>query len=305
MNKIVECIPNFSVSKERDPEVFQALVDLGNSIPGCTLLDVQSDGDHNRSVFTMVGNPTAIAEAAFQLCKKASETIDMTKHQGQHPRMGATDVIPFVPTLNMTVEECVEISKDVAKRIWEELQIPSFLYEDSATRPERVNLASCRKGQFEGMPEKLLEEDWAPDFGERKIHPTAGITAIGARMPLVAFNVNLDTDNLEIANTIAKAIRGSSGGFKYCKALGIMLEDRNIAQVSMNMVNYEKTPLYYTYEMIKMLAERYGVNIIGSEVVGLLPAKAMIDCAEHYLRVENFNCQEQVMEYHLIEGGVE
>ena len=148
MNKIVECIPNFSVSKERDPEVFQALVDLGNSIPGCTLLDVQSDGDHNRSVFTMVGNPTAIAEAAFQLCKKASEIIDMTKHQGQHPRMGATDVIPFVPTLNMTVEECVEISKDVAKRIWEELQIPSFLYEDSATRPERVNLASCRKGQF-------------------------------------------------------------------------------------------------------------------------------------------------------------
>lgn len=300
MAKLVECIPNFSVSKEKDEAVFQGLVDVAKSIPGCTLFDVQSDGNHNRCVFTLVGSPESIEEVAFQLCKKAVETIDMTKHQGQHPRMGATDVIPFVPTMDMTVEECVEISKRVAQRIWEELKVPSFLYEDSAASPDRVNLAKCRKGQFEGMPEKLLEPQWAPDYGERKIHPTAGITAIGARMPLVAFNVNLDTSDLEIANKIAKAIRGSSGGFKYCKGIGIMLEERNIAQVSMNMVNFEGTPLYYAYEMIRALADRYGVRIIGTEVVGLTPAKALIDCAEYYLKIENFDCRKQVMEYHLV-----
>ncbi|MBQ1409967.1 MAG: glutamate formimidoyltransferase [Oscillospiraceae bacterium] len=301
MAKLIECIPNFSVSKEVDPVVFQGLVDVANSVPGCTLLNVQSDGSHNRCVFTMVGSPAAIEELSFQLTKKATETIDMTKHQGQHPRMGATDVIPFVPTMDVTLDECIELSKRVAQRIWDELQVPSFLYEDSATRPERRNLAKCRKGQFEGMPEKLLEPDWAPDYGERKIHPTAGITAIGARMPLIAFNVNLDTDNLEIAKAIAKAIRGSSGGFQYCKALGILLEDRNIAQVSMNMVNYEGTPLFYAYEMIRTLAERYGAHIIGSELVGITPAKALIDCAEFYLKLENFNCREQVMEYSLLD----
>ena len=200
MVKIVECIPNFSVSREHDEATFQALVDCAESVHGCTLLDVQSDGNHNRSVFTMVGKPQQVAEAAFLLCKLASEKIDLTKHTGQHPRMGATDVVPFVPTLNMTVEETVELSKQVAERIWTELSIPCFLYEDAATRPERVNLASIRKGQFEGMSEKLLEEDWAPDYGERKIHPTAGVTAVGARMPLVAFNVNLNTPNLEIAD---------------------------------------------------------------------------------------------------------
>ncbi len=301
MAKLIECIPNFSVSKEVDPEVFQGLVDVANSVPGCTLLNVQTDGSHNRCVFTLVGSPAGIEEVAFQLTKKATETIDMTKHVGQHPRMGATDVIPFVPTMDVSLQETVELSKRVAQRIWEELKVPSFLYEDSASRPERRNLAKCRKGQFEGMPEKLLDPDWAPDYGERKIHPTAGITAIGARMPLIAFNVNLDTDNLEIAKAIAKAIRGSSGGFQYCKALGILLEDRNIAQVSMNMVNYEGTPLFYAYEMIRTLAERYGVHIIGSELVGITPAKALIDCAEFYLKLENFNCREQVMEYSLLD----
>ena len=248
----------------------------------------------------MVGAPEAMGEAAFQLCKRASEVIDLRKHQGQHPRMGATDVIPFVPQMDMTVEECVALSKEVAQRIWEELRIPSFLYEDSASTPKRKNLAACRKGQFEGMPEKLLQPEWAPDFGERAVHPTAGITAIGARMPLIAFNVNLDTADVSIASRIAKAIRGSSGGFQYCKAIGILLEDRNIAQVSMNMVNYEGTPLYYAYEMIRVLAERYGVRILGSELVGLTPAKALLDCAEYYLKLENFHCREQVMEYHLI-----
>ena len=301
MAKLVECIPNFSVSKEKDPAVFNALVECAKSVPGCFLFDVQSDGNHNRCVFTLLGSPEAIEEAAVKLTGLAAEKIDMRTHQGQHPRMGATDVIPFVPqTADMTVEECVALSKRVAERIWNEFGIPSFLYEDSATRPERRNLADCRRGQFEGMPEKLLQEDWAPDYGERKIHPTAGITAIGARMPLVAFNVNLDTPDVEIAKKIAKAVRGSSGGFKYCKAIGVMLEERGIAQVSMNMVNYEGTPLYYAYEMIRALAEGYGVKIVGSEIVGLTPGKALIDCAAHYLKLENFNCTEQVMEYHLI-----
>lgn len=300
MMKLVECIPNFSVSRERDEAAFNALVDTAKAVPGCTVLDVQSDGTHNRCVFTLVGSPEGIGEAAFRLAKRAMEVIDLTKHQGAHPRMGATDVIPFVPTMDMTVQECVELSRQVAQRIWEELRIPSFLYEDSATSPDRVNLAKIRKGQFEGMPEKLLEPEWAPDFGERKIHPTAGIIAIGARMPLVAFNVNLDTDNVEIAKSIAKAIRGSSGGFKFCKAIGLLLEDRNVAQVSMNMVNYEGTPLYYAYEMIRALADRWGVRIIGTELVGLTPAKALIDCAEYYLKLENFDCHKQVMEYHLV-----
>ena len=183
MAKLVECIPNFSVSREKDETVFQGLVEVAESVPGCTLFDVQSDGNHNRCVFTLIGSPAAIEEAAFQLCKKASETIDMRLHQGQHPRMGATDVIPFVPQKDVSVQDCVEMSKRVAQRIWDELHIPSFLYEDSATRPERRNLAACRKGQFEGMPEKLLEPDWAPDYGERRIHPTAGITAIGGAPP--------------------------------------------------------------------------------------------------------------------------
>ena len=300
MAKLVECIPNFSCSKEQDEATFQALVDVANSIPGVTPIDIQTDGDHNRCVFTLVGAPAAMEECAFLLAKKAAELIDMTKHQGQHPRMGATDVIPFVPTMDMTVEECVEMSKRVAERLWNELKIPSFLYEESATRPERKNLATCRKGQFEGMPEKLLQPEWAPDFGERAIHPTAGITAVGARGPLIAFNVNLDTPDLEIANKIARAIRAAGGGFKYCKAIGVMLEDRNIAQVSMNMVNTDGTPIYYAFEMIRTLADRYGARIIGSELVGLTPAKALLDCAEFYLKLESFDYRKQVMEYNLI-----
>lgn len=244
MAKLVECIPNFSCSKEKDEAAYNALVKVAESVPGCTLFDAQTDGNHNRCVFTMIGSPEAIEEVAFQLTKKAAEVIDMTKHKGEHKRMGATDVIPFVPqSKDVTVEECVALTKRLGQRIWDELKIPSFLYEDSATRPERRNLATCRKGEFEGMPEKLLQEEWAPDFGERKIHPTAGITAIGARMPLVAFNINLATSDVEVAKKIAKVIRGSSGGFRSCKAMGFMMEDRGIAQVSMNMVNYEDTPL--------------------------------------------------------------
>ncbi len=298
MVKIIECVPNFS--EGQNETVINGLVSVAKSVGGVTLLDHSSDASHNRSVFTLVGDEEGIQEVAFQLVKYASETIDMTKHHGEHPRMGATDVVPFIPIKDSSVEECVEISKKVAKRINDELNIPIFLYEDSASVATRKNLAKVRKGQFEGMSEKLLEEEWAPDFGERKIHPTAGITAIGARMPLVAFNVNLDTSDITIANKIAKIIRASGGGFKYAKGIGVMLEDRNIAQVSMNMVNFEGTPLYRTFETIRMEAKRYGVNIIGSEIIGLTPAKAMIDCAEYYLQVEDFDYDKQILENHLL-----
>jgi len=305
MAKLVECIPNFSISKEKNEAGYNALVEVANSVGGVTLFDAQTDGNHNRSVFTMVGTPEGIEEVMLRLAKKAMELIDMNTHKGEHSRMGATDVIPFVPAMDITVAECVELSKRVAERMWKELGIPSFLYEDSATRPERVNLAECRKGQFEGMPEKLLLPDWAPDYGERKIHPTAGITAVGARAPLIAFNVNLATSDVSIAKKIAKVIRFSSGGFKACKAMGFMLEDRGIAQVSMNMCNYEVTSLPVVYEMIKALAERYGTYVVGSELVGLAPAKALLDCAEFYLKLENFDAKNQIMEYHLIDMMME
>jgi len=298
MAKIVECIPNFS--EGRDMAVVEALVAEAKSVPGVTLLDHSSDPNHNRSVFTLVGDPAGIAEVAFRLCKLAQEKIDLTKHEGEHPRMGATDVIPFVPIKDISVDECVEISKQVAERINKELNIPIFLYEYSASRPERENLAKVRKGQFEGMNEKMQDPDWAPDYGANHVHPTAGVTAVGARPPLVAFNINLDTDNLEIANAIAKTIRGSSGGYKYCKGIGIMLEDRNIAQVSMNMVNFEGTPLYRVMEAVRFEAKRWGVNIIGSEVIGLAPTKALIDCAEYYLQIEDFDYDKQVLENHLL-----
>ncbi|MDR2899878.1 MAG: glutamate formimidoyltransferase [Clostridiales bacterium] len=298
MAKLVECIPNFS--EGRDLDVVEKLAAVAQSVAGVTLLDYSSDSSHNRSVFTLVGSPEGIEEAAFLLCKTASELIDLTKHTGEHPRMGATDVIPFVPVKDMTSAECVELSKKLGKRIADELNIPVFLYEDSAQKPDRVNLATVRKGQFEGMAEKLTQENWDPDFGERKIHPTAGVVAVGARMPLIAFNVNLSTNDVEIANKIAKKVRAISGGFKFCKAMGVLLEDRNVAQVSMNMVNYEKTSLYTVFEAIKAEAKRWGVNIIGSEVIGLTPAKALIDCAEYYLRIEDFDYQKQILENHLL-----
>lgn len=298
MAKIVECIPNFS--EGRNQAVIDALAKAARGVPGVMLLDYSADPNHNRSVFTLAGDPEGIAEAAFRLCKLASQSIDLTRHQGEHPRMGATDVIPFVPIQEVSMEDCVALSRQVAERIWKELGIPSFLYEASATAPHRENLAKVRKGQFEGMPDKLLEEEWAPDFGERSIHPTAGITAIGARPPLVAFNVNLNTSNLEIANAIAKSIRGSSGGFRHCKAIGIMLEDRQIAQVSMNMVNYEGTPLYRAFEAIRFEARRWGVEILGSEIIGLTPARALIDCAAYYLQLEDFDGDRQVLENHLL-----
>jgi len=294
MAKLVQCVPNFS--EGRDQKVIDLLVETAQSVPGVTLVDHSSDTSHNRSVLTLVGSLEGVEEAAFKLCKVASENIDMTKHSGEHPRMGATDVIPFIPVKNLTTEECVEACKRLAKRINDELKIPIFLYEDACTCEARRNLANVRKGQFEAMPEKLLQDEWAPDYGDRAIHPTAGVTAVGVRFPLIAYNVNLGTSDIKIANEIAKTVRASSGGFKHCKGIGVMLEDRNIAQVSMNMVNYEGTPLYRVFEVIRFEAERWGVPIIGSEIVGQTPVKALVDCAEYYLKLEEFDYDKQVLE---------
>lgn len=297
MAKIIECIPNFS--EGRDKEKVERLAACVRSYPGVTLLNDSSDESHNRSVFTLLGEPDGVAEAAFALAKLASELIDLTKHTGEHPRMGAVDVIPFVPIQEATADDCVQISKAVGARIGSELGIPVFLYEDSCTAEHRRNLASVRKGQFEGMPEKLKKPEWAPDFGPREAHPTAGVVAVGARMPLVAFNVNLSTSDVKIADKIAKIVRGSGGGLKYCKAIGVILDERNTAQVSMNMVNYEGTPIYRAVELVRVEAARYGVRVIGTELIGLTPAKALIDCAEYYLQIENFDFGKQVLENYL------
>ena len=295
----MECVPNFS--EGRDLQKIDKIVAPFRARQGVKLLDYSNDEDHNRLVVTVVGEPEPLRDAVLEAIGVAVRLIDLNTHQGQHPRMGAVDVVPFIPIRNVSMEEAVALSKEVGEEVAERYNLPVFLYEKSASAPHRENLAAIRKGEFEGMPEKLLQPDWAPDYGERKIHPTAGITAIGARMPLVAFNCNLETSDVEVAKKIAKVIRGSSGGFRSCKAMGFMLEDRGIAQVSMNMVNYEDTPLYVTYEMIKALAERYGTRVIESEIVGLTPAKALIDCAEFYLKAKDFDCKKQVMEYHLID----
>ena len=298
MAKIVECIPN--ISEGRNMEVVEAVLNEVRSTAGVTLLDHSSDPNHNRTVITFLGSPEGVAEAAVKLAKKAVELIDLTKHVGEHPRMGAVDVCPFVPVKEITTEECVALSKEVAKRIWEEAGMPVFLYEDSASAPHRVNLASIRKGQFEGMAEKVLQPEWEPDFGGRTIHPTAGTVAVGCRMPLVAFNINLNTSDISIASAIAKIIRQSSGGLACVKALGVMLEDRNIAQVSINMTNLHKTPLYRVVELVKAEAKRWGVGVIGTEIVGLTPMHALIDTAEYYLQIENFDGEKQVLENYLL-----
>ena len=298
MAKIVECIPN--ISEGRNTEIIEAVLDQVRATAGVTLLDYSSDPNHNRTVITFLGSPEGVQEAAVALAKKAAELIDLTKHEGEHPRMGAVDVIPFVPIKEITKEECIELSKKVAERVWNEAGMPVFLYEDSASAPHRVNLAKIRKGQFEGMAEKVLEPEWEPDFGGRTIHPTAGVVAVGCRMPLVAFNINLNTPDLNIASAIAKIIRRSSGGFDCVKALGVMLEDRNIAQVSINMTNFNKTPLYRVLELVKAEAKRWGVTVVGTEIIGLTPMNALIDSAEYYLQIENFDKNKQVLENYII-----
>ncbi len=297
MDRIIECVPNFS--EGRDLAKLEKILDCFRGREGVKLLDYSSDKDHNRSVVTVIGEPEPLRDAMVDAIGKAVELIDMTVHQGQHPRMGCVDVVPFIPIRNVTVEDADRIAKETAALAAEKYGQPFFLYEKSASAPHRENLADVRRGQFEGMAEKMLDQEkWKPDFGPATIHPTGGVTAIGARMPLIAYNINLDTSNLEIAKKIANAIRHISGGFRYCKAMGVMLEDRNVAQVSMNLTDYTKTPIYRVFETVKMEARRYGVNVLGSEVVGLVPQQALVDCAEYYLQLEEFS-GEQVLENRL------
>ncbi|MGN0708625.1 MAG: glutamate formimidoyltransferase [Anaerovoracaceae bacterium] len=302
MAQIVESIPNISEGRRQD--VIDACVNEIRNTPGCTILDVESDESHNRSVITYIGDMKGVEDATIALAAKAAELIDLNHHTGEHPRAGATDVIPFVPIKGCTTEDCVELSKRVGRRMADELGIPVFLYEESATRPERKNLATVRKGQFEGMAEKVQQPDWEPDFGGRRIHPTAGVSIVGARPPLVAFNWDLDTDDVQIAKNIASVIREKNGGLKAVKAMGFLIEDektgKKFAQVSCNMCNCDITPLYRVTELIKAEAARYGVRITNTELIGLCPMKYLIDSAEYYLQIKDFDYEKQVLENHLL-----
>ncbi len=297
MPKIVQCVPNFS--EGRDSTKIERIIDAFRGKAGVKLLDYSSDKDHNRTVVTLVGEPQAVKQAVVAAVGVAKAEIDMTQHEGQHPRMGAVDVVPFIPIKEMTIEECVDLAKETASEMQAQHGVPSFLYEKAASAPHRQNLAKLRKGQFEGMFEKVKQADWLLDYGT-DCHPTYGVTAVGARMPLVAFNVLLDTSNLEIANKIARNVRHLNGGLRYVKGIGIDMPERKITQVSMNMTDYTKTPLYRAFELIKVEARRYGVNVIGSEVIGLVPMEAMIQTAEWYLGVEDFSI-EQVLEKRMME----
>jgi glutamate formiminotransferase len=295
--KIVECVPNFS--EGRRPEVLDDIVGTMTAVEGARLLDKEMDADHNRAVVTIIGEPEAVVEAAFRGIERARDLIDLTKHEGEHPRMGATDVCPFVPVKDVTMDECVELARKLGQRVGEELEIPVYLYEAAATSPARENLANVRKGQFEGLRDEIgTNPAKVPDYGPNRIHPTAGAIAIGAREFLVAYNINLGTDDISIAKTIAKSVRFAGGGLRYVKAMGFEIKDRGIVQVSMNMVNYRGTPLFRVYEMVKTEAERYGVPVIGCEIVGLVPLDALIDCADFYLRLENFK-RDQILENRL------
>ncbi len=296
MKRVVECVPNFSEGRRKD--VISQIVGALASVEGVRVLDVQSDADHNRSVVTMVGEPEEVEEAAFRGIERAARLIDMDQHQGEHPRMGATDVVPFVPIAGVTMADCVEMACRLGERVGRELSIPVYLYEEAAARPERRNLADVRRGEYEGLKAEIESHaNRAPDFGPASVGK-AGATAIGARPPLVAFNVYLNTDDVEIAKAIARAVRHSNGGLHYVKALGLLVEGR--AQVSMNLTNYRQTPIHRVVEMIRREAVRYGVAIVSGEVVGLIPNEALVDAARFYLQLDGFS-PDQILENRLAE----
>lgn len=290
MDKVMECVPNFS--EGRDLEKIDKIVAPFRARQGMKLLDYSNDEDHNRLVVTVVGEPEPLRDAVLEAIGIAVRLIDLNKHQGQHPRMGAVDVVPFIPIKNVTMEDAIALSKEVGEEVAKRYDLPVFLYEKSATAPHRENLAAIRKGEFEGMAEKITQPEWQPDFGPARRHPTAGTVAIGARMPLIAYNINLSTPSLEIAHDIAKKIRFIGGGLRYCKAMGVELKDRGITQVSINMTDYTRTALYRAFELVRIEARRYGVSIVGSEIIGLVPVEALVDTAAYYLGLENFTMKQ-------------
>lgn len=297
-NKIMECVPNFS--EGRNLEKIEKIVGSFRAKVGVKLLDYSNDEDYNRLVVTVVGEPEPLKDAVLEAIGYAVELIDLNQHTGQHPRMGAVDVVPFIPIRGCTMEEAIALSKEVGEQVALRYELPVFLYEKSASAPYRENLAAIRKGEFEGMAEKIRQPEWTPDFGPARRHPTAGSVAIGARMPLVAYNVNLATDKLQIATDIAKKIRFVGGGLRFCKAMGVELQERGIVQVSINMTDYTRTALYRAFELVRIEARRYGVAVVGSEIVGLVPMNALIDTASYYLGLEGFSV-DQVLETRIME----
>jgi glutamate formiminotransferase len=295
MARLLECALNFSEGQRAD--VIQALVAAAQ---GVRVLDVASDGDHNRTVLTFVGTPQAAAEAALQVTARAVERIDMNQHHGAHPRMGAVDVIPFVPLGQASMADAIATARQVGQRLGAELGIPVYLYEEAATRPARKNLADVRQGEYEGLPQKMTNPEWTPDFGPVRPHPTAGATAVGARIYLVAYNVNLGCSDIAVARAIARALRAKTGGLHNVKALGVMLEQRQQVQVSMNVVDPFQTPLYRVLEVVRLEAARYGVPVAGTEIVGLVPLSIIVETARYYLQLEGFQ-DEQVLETRLWE----
>ena len=293
---IIECVPN--VSEGRRPDVVEALASAVRNVAGVRLLDVSSDPSHNRSVLTFAGDAPAVKAAVHALFERAIPAIDLRTHDGAHPRLGAVDVVPFVPIDGVTMADCVALACETASEVAARFDLPVFLYEEAAARPDRRNLEDIRRGQFEGLPAKLASPDWSPDFGPSRPHATAGASVIGARMPLIAFNVNLATGSLDVARQIARAVRHSSGGFRFVKAMGVMLEDRGIAQVSMNLTNFEQTPIHRVFETVRREAERHGVRVLESEIVGLVPARALVDAAGFYLQLAQF-AADQVLETRL------
>lgn len=294
----MECVPNFS--EGRDQEKIEKIVEPFRKAKNVKLLDYSNDEDHNRLVVTVVGEPEPLKDALLEAIGVAVEAIDLRTHKGAHPRMGAVDVVPFIPIKNCTVDEAIALSKEVGKEIAERYAIPVYLYEKSASAPHRENLAAIRKGEFEGFAEKIKQPEWQPDFGPAEQNPTAGTVAVGARMPLVAYNINLNTPDLAIATAIAKRIRFIGGGLRFCKAMGVELKERGITQVSINMTDFTRTHLYQAMEMVRYEARRYGVSVVGSEIIGLVPMEALVDTCSYYLGLEGFS-SEQVIEKRIME----
>lgn len=299
LNKIIESVPNISEGRRED--VLKRIIDSIRDVPDTRVLDVKPDLDHNRTVISLAGSAEGLRQQLLKLYEVAIRELDLRNHSGEHPRAGAVDVTPFIPIKNTTMEECAELARQLGKEVAERFKIPVYLYEFAAAKEDRRDLSNIRKGEFEGFSEKIKKPEWKPDFGPDQIHPSAGITVIGARMPLIAYNVNLATSDINIANKIAKALRHSSGGLRYVKAMGVLLKERNIVQVSMNMTDYKKTPVFRAFEMVKREAARYGVNVIGSELIGLIPAEALIETADYYLQFEEFH-SNQILENKLMEG---
>jgi len=290
---LIECVPN--VSEGRRPEIVAAIADAIRAVAGVRLLDCSSDASHNRSVFTFAGDANGVEQAVLAMFERAVADIDLRTHRGEHPRMGAVDVVPFVPIEGVTMAECVLLAKKVGASVADRFRVPVYLYEEASSDPARRNLEDIRRGQFEMLAVKMATAGWTPDFGPAAPHPSAGASVVGARMPLISYNINLATNRLDVAKKIAAAIRQSSGGYRFVKAMGITLEGRGIVQVSMNLTNYEKTPIFRVFEAVKREAGRYGVAVLESEIVGLVPSAALTSSAEFYLQIEGFN-KDQVLE---------